>query len=236
MLLYVLTGSICYSLINLDATAIAQTMISRPLIISPLIGSVLGLLNGDVVSGAKIGIIIGVLLEFFWINLLPLGSSVPPNATISSAVATSVVCYLSRKAQIEPYWITTGLVYGICCGYVGGRTDTLLRYINAGLVNRAMPFVEKGELSIINRLNLQAIGVSIMVNALLCAILIISGISLLPIILRSFPQEIFSVLKNVLWLFLLVCMGISLEAFMTKKNIFYFGAVWVIAAVIMASF
>ncbi|MBI4777731.1 PTS sugar transporter subunit IIC [Candidatus Desantisbacteria bacterium] len=244
MLLYILTGSICYSLINLDATAIAQTMISRPIVISPLIGSVLGLLNGDVASGARVGITIGVLLEFFWINISSLGSSVPSNAAISSVAATAVVCYLSKKAQIvgaglcacpiEPYWITTGLIYGVCCGYAGGRTDTLIRALNAGLVNNATPFVEKGELSVINRLNLQAIGLSLAINTLLCAGLTVIGISFLPIILKFFPQEVLLALKNALYMFLLVCMGIALEAVMTKKSIFYFGAVWVIAAVIMA--
>lgn len=232
MLIDILVISILYGLINLDATAIAQTMISRPIIISPLIGSVLGLLHGDVALGAKIGLTIGVLLEFFWINIASLGSSVPANATISSAVTTAVVCYLSKKAQIELYWITSGLVYGICCGYVGGKTDTLIRALNAKLVNRAMPFVEKGEISVINRLNLQAIGLSLVVNSLLCAVLIIGGISLLPVIIRSFPQEVLFALKHALWLFLLVCMGIALESFMTKKSIFYFGAVWVIIGLI----
>ncbi len=232
MLLYALIVSICYSLINLDATAIAQTMVSRPIVISLLIGSVLGLLNGDAASGAGIGITIGVFLEFFWINISSLGSSVPANASISSAVATAVICYLSKGAQIEPYWITSGLVYGVCCGYAGGRTDTLLRALNARLVNRATPFVEKGELNAINRLNLQAIGVSLAINTLLCFVLIIVGISLLPVLLKCFPQEVLAALKNSLWLFLLVCMGIALEAFMTKKSVFYFGAVWVIISLI----
>mgnify|MGYP001609202266 CR=1 FL=1 len=232
MLSYILIGSVCYSLINLDATAIAQTMVSRPMVISPLIGYILGLLNGDAVSGTKIGIIIGVLLEFFWINLLPLGSSVPPNATISSAVTTAVVCYFSKKTQIEPYWITNGLVYGICCGYVGGRTDTWLRVLNSKLVNKATSHVENGELCVINRLNLQAIGVSLVVNTLLCAGLILTGIALLPVIIGCLPQEVLSVLKNALWLFLLVCIGITLESFMTKKSIFYFGAVWVIISLL----
>ena len=225
MLLYALTGSICYSLINLDATAIAQTMVSRPMVISLLIGSVLGLLNGDVAFGAWIGITIGVFLEFFWINISSLGSSVPANAAISSAATTAVVCYLSKKAQIEPYLITSGLVYGVCCGYAGGWTDRLLRALNDRLVRKAMPFVENGELCVINRLNLQAIGVSLVINTLLCAVLIIGGISLLPVILKSFPQEVLAALKSALWLFLLVCMGIAVEAFMTKKSIFYFGAV-----------
>ena len=234
MLLSTLVGSIFYSLINLDTTAIAQTMISRPIVISPLIGAVIGLLNGDVVIGAKVGVIIGVLLEFFWISLLPLGSSVPPNATISSSVATVVVCYLSLGVQIEPYLITTGLVYGVCCGYVGGRTDTWFRALNAKLVKKAEPFVEKGELSVINRLNLQAIGVSILVNTLLCAALILTGITLLPAIIKCFPQEVLSALRSALWLFLLVCMGIALESFVTKKTIFYFGAMWVVGAVIIS--
>lgn len=229
-----LVSSMIYSLINLDATAIAQTMISRPIVVSPLIGAVIGLLNGDVVSGAKAGVIIGVLLEFFWINLLPLGSSVPPNATISSSVATTVVCYLSMGGQIESYLITTGLIYGVCCGYVGGKGDTWIRALNAKLVNKAEAFVENGELSVINRLNLQAIGVSILVNALLCAGLILTGIILLPVIIEYFPQKVLSALGSALWLFLLVCLGITLEAFVTKKTIFYFGAVWVVMAVIMS--
>ena len=58
-----------------------QAMISRPVIIAPVIGLILG--------NPYAGLIIGAILELFWIDRIPIGTYIPPNDSIAAVVATS---------------------------------------------------------------------------------------------------------------------------------------------------
>jgi len=59
-----------------------QAMISRPIIIAPVIGLILG--------NPYAGLIIGAILELFWIDRIPIGIYIPPNDSIAAAMAASM--------------------------------------------------------------------------------------------------------------------------------------------------
>jgi mannose/fructose/N-acetylgalactosamine-specific phosphotransferase system component IIC len=235
---YVVISGILSGLFNLDTTAVAQTMLSRPIVISPLIGIILGgIFCEDVVYGSKVGIIIGVLLEFFWINVLSLGPSVPPNPSISSSVATAVVlgtsCLFQQQIQLEPYLIMMGIMYGICCGYIGGKIDMWDRWVNSKLMQRSISLVEQGQLHIVSRLTWKGVGIYFFVVVVVCMGLVLSGIYLFQVVINILPDRLLYALGNTLWIFLLICMGITLEMFMTKRNIIYFVIIWLIGVIVI---
>jgi len=68
-------------LLSLDRVFV-QTMISRPMIIAPVIGVLLG--------NPYAGLIIGAILELFWIDRIPIGIYIPPNDSIAAAFAASL--------------------------------------------------------------------------------------------------------------------------------------------------
>ena len=59
-----------------------QAMISRPIIIAPVIGIILG--------NPYAGLIIGAILELFWMDRIPVGIYIPPNDSIAAAFAASM--------------------------------------------------------------------------------------------------------------------------------------------------
>ncbi|MCK9582991.1 MAG: PTS sugar transporter subunit IIC [Endomicrobiales bacterium] len=68
------------ALISLDITPFGQFMFSRPIVVAPLFGCILG----DLTSGIWIGIIV----EFVWIGILPMGAAVPADITTVAILAT----------------------------------------------------------------------------------------------------------------------------------------------------
>jgi len=68
------------ALISLDITPFGQFMFSRPIVVAPLFGYILG----DLTSGIWIGIIV----EFVWIGILPMGAAVPADITTVAILAT----------------------------------------------------------------------------------------------------------------------------------------------------
>ena len=59
-----------------------QTMISRPIVIAPVTGLILG--------DPYTGLMIGAILELFWMDRVPIGIYIPPNDSIAAAFASSL--------------------------------------------------------------------------------------------------------------------------------------------------
>jgi mannose/fructose/N-acetylgalactosamine-specific phosphotransferase system component IIC len=72
--------------LSLDITAVGQFMISRPIVVGPLAGAVLG--------APGIGLAVGALVELIWIGDLPVGAHMPIDNTLLAGVAT----YLAAEA------------------------------------------------------------------------------------------------------------------------------------------
>ena len=66
------------AVVSLDAVHVAQVMVSRPVVVGPLAGWILG----DVVLGLHVG----ALVELVWISVLPIGPYTPPDATLTGGV------------------------------------------------------------------------------------------------------------------------------------------------------
>ena len=102
MLLTSIWISIVAAIISLDVTACWQIMISRPIIIGPVIGYLCGDFSHGIITGA--------MLELIWINTLPLGASIPLDAAATTVVATASAIFMERWwTGTEPAAIAIGL-------------------------------------------------------------------------------------------------------------------------------
>lgn len=113
IILDTLVVSAAGGLISLDRTAAFQTMVSRPIVASPLIGFFLG----DVATS----LIVGVVLELLFIGELPLGGHVPLHETGLSAAATAVAI---KAADVMGLKASTG-AGGLAAGGIEGFTGVL---------------------------------------------------------------------------------------------------------------
>jgi mannose/fructose/N-acetylgalactosamine-specific phosphotransferase system component IIC len=78
----VLQISLLAGLIGLDRLAFGQFMISQPIVAAPIVGLVMGDLNT--------GLLIGAVLELFWLRGLPVGGHVPKDATLAAILTAAL--------------------------------------------------------------------------------------------------------------------------------------------------
>ena len=86
MFVEILLISILAGIIAIDVRTIGGTMVSRPLVVGPLVG----LMLGDV----SIGFYVAILVELLWIGLLPIGAYLPVETLPITTVAVSLTVIL----------------------------------------------------------------------------------------------------------------------------------------------
>ena len=104
----------------LDVTAFGQIMISRPIVCGPIFGYILG----DIVSGFWISIIV----ELVWINVIPMGTSIPQDITVVSILS----CIWGIKyLNDEKGGIIFAMAIALLLGFLFRYLDVKLRYFNS---------------------------------------------------------------------------------------------------------
>jgi mannose/fructose/N-acetylgalactosamine-specific phosphotransferase system component IIC len=105
-------------LIHLDTTVFGQFMISRPIIVGPVVGYFL--------NSLETGFLVGVIIELIYISVIPVGIKVPPDTT--SATILSVVCANIKECNGLglPLSIFLGTIFAIIYKF----TDIQLRTLN----------------------------------------------------------------------------------------------------------
>lgn len=128
--------SLLGAFICLDNVAVGQFMISRPICCGPLIGFI----AGDV----KIGLLIGTLLEIFWISPIPVGSFVLPDIESSCIIATVMAIDISK---VHPVGIMSIVGLAICFSFpiaqIGQYAGKLVRRINNQVSSLTIRGIEK---------------------------------------------------------------------------------------------
>ena len=144
------------TLVGLDLVSVAQAMIARPFVA----GSVAGLLLGDPAAGLRVG----VLLELFALDVLPVGAARYPDYGPATVAATAV-------AAGSPWEMSLGLAgtVGLLVSVLGGWSLQRLRRLNAAAVQRHAAALAAGESAAIRRLQYAGIVRDALRSALLTA-------------------------------------------------------------------
>ena len=121
-----------------DEKAAGETMISQPIVAGPLAGLILG----DIMTG----LVIGVFLQLVWINLLPVGAVLPPNATIASVVAVSYAITATDLAGLDfKTAVSFSILTAIPVGLLGRWLDVHLSDLNGIFLRQAEAFAKAGK-------------------------------------------------------------------------------------------
>lgn len=122
-------------IVDLDSTAAVQCMISQPIVAAPLTGLIIGSMLGNMTAGVQLGLMIGVILQLTWIEQLPLGMNVPPDAALASVLSVALgFCaghefdYAKREACY-----TVGLLISVALGLLGRSLDMFVRRLNTNI-------------------------------------------------------------------------------------------------------
>lgn len=127
------------TLVGLDLVSVPQAMISRPLVA----GSVAGWLVGDIEAGLRVG----VILELFALDVMPVGAVRYPDygpATVAAATLAAGMPW-DRGLGVS---VALGLVLAVA----GGWSLQVVRRWNARAIQRQSAALAAGESSAIRRL------------------------------------------------------------------------------------
>ena len=152
------------TLVGLDLVSVAQSMIARPVVA----GAVAGMLLGDPAAGFRVG----VLVELFALDVLPIGAARYPDYGPATVAATAV-------AAGSPWELSLGLAgtVGLLVSVVGGWSLQQLRRRNAEAVQRRTAALAAGESAAIRRLQYGGIARDAVRSALLTAVGLLAALS-----------------------------------------------------------
>jgi mannose/fructose/N-acetylgalactosamine-specific phosphotransferase system component IIC len=120
------------TVVGLDLVSVPQGLLSRPLVAA----SVAGLLVGNVTGG----VMAGMVLELYALDVLPVGASRYPDYSVA-AVAGGVAAALATG----PHAVGLAGLVGLPMAGVGGWTLPALRRLNAASVRRRLERVAAGD-------------------------------------------------------------------------------------------
>ncbi len=123
------------AILCLDSHAVAQLMLSRPLVC----GTLIGLLLGDPVSGLWIG----VLLELIWLGKLPIGISIPSDITLPTVTATALAVCL--KAESVAHAEVMAILLVLPFGFLSSLVDRFNREMLTAVARRVEIRLGRGD-------------------------------------------------------------------------------------------
>lgn len=145
---YLLAGVIAV-FSGLDRTAFLQIMVSRPIVVGPLTGWLLG--------DPSTGLQVGLLVELLWLGRLPVGAAIPPDDTQVTVGATALAIGMGGELAGFPALASALLatLVAIPLGKVGQLFDRGARNWNEKLLQRSeealaekdWPAIERSHLS-----------------------------------------------------------------------------------------
>jgi len=130
MILQLFVSVMVGALLWMDRVFVAQVMVSRPVVMGPVVS----LASGNL----ETGLLVGASLELLWLNSPPVGAYLPEDESFCTAVAA---CVAAAASQWMPMHEAAGLSIVGClpCAVFGRVLDTWLRRRNEGLVRMAGP-------------------------------------------------------------------------------------------------
>ncbi|MHB8137608.1 MAG: PTS sugar transporter subunit IIC [Smithellaceae bacterium] len=228
MVLKILFISLVSGVLCLDRIFI-QTMISRPIIIAPVIGIFLG--------NPYAGLIIGAILELFWIDRIPVGIYIPPNDSIAAALAASMAIIAGQSlGTVTKELMALSILIAIPFGMVAKKIDVKIVESNNLLSDQALEAAKKLDIRAIERKTYLGLAkVSVFYVVLLFTLQLV----LIPVLIRVYPRlpaEINTVLSLTYWFLPLLGIAVAINTVKLRGAIPVFCAIFLIVSVALEFF
>ena len=227
MITKIILLSFCGGLFCLDRIFI-QAMISRPIVLAPVIG----LLFNNLYAG----LIIGAMVELFWIDSIPVGTYIPPNDSIAAVLATSIAVLAGQSlGGTSPNLIALAVMLAIPLGIIAGKIDALIIRSNNVASDRALEDAKTGNIKGIERKNYSSL---IKVFLIVTLYLLVAQSLLVPAVIWLYPQLTSPIMNMLSLYYFLPILGIAVAINMIKLRgaIPIFCAIFLIVAVALELF
>jgi mannose/fructose/N-acetylgalactosamine-specific phosphotransferase system component IIC len=125
-------ASLWAGVISLDFTACGPFMISQPLVCGPLFGWLMG--------QVAIGVIVGGVVQLLWMDLSPIGVSIPYDATATTILA---VYWSSLPGNGSLSQIMLALAIAVPLGFLFRWMDQVARRLNTVILHQVEEFSDE---------------------------------------------------------------------------------------------
>jgi mannose PTS system EIIC component len=214
--------SFCGGLLCLDRIFI-QAMISRPVVIAPFVGLLL--------HNPYAGLVIGALVELFWIDRIPVGTYIPPNDSIVAVLSASIAILSGQQlGGTTPELIALAIMLTIPFGIIAQKIDSIIVKSNDILSDRALEDAKSANVRAIERKNYYGM---IKVFLFVTVYLLIIQAILVPAVIWIYPlfnTSIFNMLSYTYYFLPLLGIAVALNSIKLRGAIPVFCAVFLIAA------
>ncbi|MCP3676686.1 MAG: PTS sugar transporter subunit IIC [Deltaproteobacteria bacterium] len=184
--------------LSLDRKVAFQCMVSRPIIVAPIIGILLGNPSG--------GLSAGILFELLYIGDLPIGGYLPSHETAITAVSTAValICAesLGTGGTILPVVAFSALLI-IPVGFVFNMGEKVARRYNKKFFHDAEERMMV-DYQVILRKNLEGIVTIFVVSFITIFLSTVAGVLIVSSVFPLLPELVVVKLLPMIWIVLLL--------------------------------
>jgi len=201
--------------LSMDITAVGQFMVSRPIVVGPLIGALLG--------NPGIGLATGALVELIWIGDLPVGAHRPIDNTLLAGVGTFAAVQAAARG-IEPgAAVTFALCLSVPFAALSSHAENRVRHLNGSLVRKAQAQIEAGHSEAFERTELVILGL-LFLKAVLVAAFSLAVVYHAIGIFRFFPAEVVQAFSYAPWLLMVTGCAAAIDLLVEPRRLLLLGA------------
>ena len=228
MVLKVILISLVGSMLCLDRVFM-QTMVCRPVIIAPVIGFILG--------NPYAGLIIGAMLELFWMERIPIGIYIPPNDSIVAVLAASTAILAGQAlGSVTKELTALSILLAIPFGIIVKRMDVKIVESNNLLSDQALEAAKRLDIRAIEKKIYLGMAKLFAFYILVLVALQFTLIYLLIIIFPGLPSEIKSMLLMTYYFLPLLGIAVAINTIKLRGAIPVFCGIFLVVAVALEFF
>ncbi len=218
-----LGGALCLDRI------VPQVMISRPIVICPLLGVVLG--------EAYTGLIIGAFVELLWINRFVIGTHVPPNDSLTSVLMAAGAILAGRElGHLSRELITLAILLFLPLAILGQKVDVVIVRLNEIFSERAIKDAASGNIGGISRNHIGALVKTYSIYVIFILVFLLIGTFLLVSIYPLLPDSVKTALTYTYFFIPLLGVSVALTTIEMRGTIPVFSGLFLVFMLFMEIF
>jgi len=220
----ILVASLAGAVLCLDRILV-QAMLSRPVVSATIIGMLMG--------NPFTGLLVGALIEMFWVNKYPLGTYAPPNDSVVAVLTVITAVILEKSTHFDPREILVlSILFYIPVGILAQKLEYLTARFNEHVSQTALLEAESPSEGSGNISPFPSVVVYFLYSLSLIGVFLTIGILCIPWLFHSLPPFVHKALSYIYYPLPLIGVAVFLTTSQQRKTPLYFSGIFVVATLI----
>ena len=225
VLIRIALATLAGTILCLDRIAF-QLMLSRPIIVAPVAGLILG--------APLTGLWVGALIEVFWINKAPLGTYLPPNDSIVAVVTAITVIILAEHVPlIRQETIVLSILCFLPLGFFSQKLEPLTVRFNEKLSDKALREIDSGAFPIKRLSPTLPLLIYACYTFSLMTLSLVLGLAVIPWIYQHLPPFAQTALFYTYFTLPPIGVAVALTTTQHKKTLTYFSILFLVSVMFL---